>query len=329
MVTESLRRCGGRVPRVGCARCLARRRCRSSGVLDLHANVSTEKMGASSRTASRWPIAKNPHALMAKRRRDARDRDLLGALPARRASCRTWSGAGVPLVWAPPGTGTAADPMLRVGAPGALITTKPRSAPTSGRCNVAAGFCVRRHAVHTGRVTFRPSSAVAGEAAAQAELEEFGSVLRGISAKARPKCDYPSVGEVVARLAARAAVAKRPRTLLVEPADNIGAWRARRRHRDVLRALFWPTASVNARSSCLNDPAAVETLRWPMRVPARPRCASAVGGRGWRARCRVPWRSTRESCFVQRRQFSALEDRAQPFGLDERRALSRWVRAQS
>jgi len=227
------------------------------GVLDLHANV-TARMCALANGLVMY--RKNPHT-------DAKQAAEHGAALLRRclttgrkprmAWCR------VPIVWAPPGTGTDNDPMLSLE----LFAEKTEAVdPTVWSCNIAAGFSfadtpesgLTLSIVHDGDPALIREHLRTGAGLAWA-LRERG-VLR-----------YPTAEAVLAE------VQPSPLgpTLLVEPADNIGGG-APGDGTGVLRALLArdvPNALV-----ALNDPAAVTALA---SVPIGGTATIAVGGRSW------------------------------------------------
>lgn len=230
------------------------------GVLDLHANVSAKMCALANGLVM---YRENPHT-------DAKHAAMLGTallgrcLRERRVPHMVWGRP--PLMWAPPGTGTAADPMLALE----LFAHKLEATqPDVWACNVAAGFSFADTPA-TGAtlslVTLAPLEAAHGWLRSGAQLawslRERGNIL------------YPPVDEVVARLAG---TGPQPGpVLLVEPADNIGAG-APGDCTGVLRALL--AHRVSNSLVVINDPVAVEALAGVERGSMR---TLAVGGRGSR-----------------------------------------------
>lgn len=229
------------------------------GVLDLHANVSARMCALADGLAM---YRENPHtdakqaagratALLGRALREGRTPRMVRVRP--------------PIVWAPPGTGTGADPMRALARFAAQLEAKQ---PEVWACNVAAGFSFADTpdtGVSLSVVTTAPFAAVHGWLHAGArlawELRECGELR------------YPAVETIVARLAAEPP-GDGP-VLLMEPADNIGAG-APGDGTGVLRALL---AHGVARSLVvINDPAAVAALA---DLPVGGERMIAVGGRGW------------------------------------------------
>jgi microcystin degradation protein MlrC len=226
------------------------------GVFDLHANFSV-KMGqlANGLVAYR----ENPHT-------DAREaavqatrlmhRALREGVTPRMTLCR------LPVVWAPPGTATATDPMRALrGAMDAVVA----ALPTVWAGNVVAGFSfadtpdtgASLSLIHTG-----DSEAVRSDLLRVAEqawaLREVGAVA------------YPTVGEVLRDL---------PEStpgpiLLVEPSDNIGGG-APGDGTGVLRGLL--QHGIDRALVAINDPAAVASLA---EIAIGDLATLSIGGRG-------------------------------------------------
>lgn len=225
-------------------------------VLDLHANV-TARMArhASALVAYR----ENPHT-------DAHATAVRAAQLLRRTldTCvvpRTcWRRA--PLIWAPPGTGTAQEPMRSLEAQARALE---RTDPAVWDVSVTPGFSFA-DTPETG-LSFSIVT-TAPEAEAQAQLATLcrEAWLR----RAEGEIAYPAVTEVLAKILP---VTRGP-VLLVEPADNIGGG-APGDGTGVLRGLIEfdvPNAGV-----ILNDPAAV-ALAAAAGAGATP--TLALGGRG-------------------------------------------------
>jgi len=226
------------------------------GVFDLHANL-TERMCrlASGLVAYR----ENPHT-------DARDaavratrlmaRSLAEGVTPRMTLCR------LPMVWAPPGTGTATDPMLSLRR--AMVEIEDTNAAVWAG-NVVAGFSfadtpdtgVSLSLIHTG------GSEVVREDLVR--LARLAWDLRDTGA-----VDYPSVEEVLRDLPARV---DGP-IILVEPSDNIGGG-APGDGTGVLRALL--EHRVEKALVAINDPAAVKHL---VGMQAGDAVTLSIGGKG-------------------------------------------------
>lgn len=230
------------------------------GVLDLHANVTARMCRLANGLAM---YRENPHTDA--RAAAVRATQLLGrALRERVVPRMVW--CRPPLMWAPPGTGTGADPMLALERWARQVE---RERPEIWECNVAAGFSFADTPVtgfSLGAIT------VGSETGAQAVLA--GGARLAWSLREAGNIVYPAVEFVVAQLAAKPPAAGP--VLLVEPADNIGGG-APGDGTGVLRALL---AHRIARSLVvINDPAAVAALA-PLTLGAA--CTVEVGGRCWR-----------------------------------------------
>ena len=151
----------------------------------------------------------------------------------------------LPMVWAPPGTGTATDPMRTLEEAMRELET---SNPAVWAGNVVSGFSfadtpdtgVSLSLVHTGDLeTVRD------------ELERLACMAWDLREKGR--VDYPSVDEVLQHFS----VSVDGPIILVEPADNIGGG-APGDGTGVLRGLL-QRGTANALVA-INDPAAVQKL---------------------------------------------------------------------
>lgn len=228
------------------------------GVLDLHANVSAKMCALANGLAM---YRENPHTdakAAAMRATALLGRCLRDRVVPHMAWCRP------PILWAPPGTGTAAEPMRS-------LVSRALAAERAGlwACNVAAGFSFA-DTPDTG-VSF--SAIVAGpRGSARAELEALTRLAWSL--RDRGRIEYPEADEVVARLAA-AAPAPGP-VLLVEPADNIGGG-APGDGTGILRALL--AHGLGNALVAIDDAAAVAALADA--APGEKR-RLAIGGRGWR-----------------------------------------------
>jgi microcystin degradation protein MlrC len=227
------------------------------GVLDLHANVSARMCRLANGLIS---YRKNPHtdaketAIRAAR---ALRRCLLSKQIPRMYWCR------VPLLLAPPGTGTQSDPMLALTG---LARRIEDSTPSVWAYNAVAGFSFADTAQSgvTMSVVTTDSPAVArdylGAGAHLAwQLRDAGRV------------DYPTVEDILRRV--------RPEgdgpILLVEPADNVGAG-APGDGTGILRALV--DHRVERALMTINDPLAVSQLADKSIGEV---VKLAIGGRGW------------------------------------------------
>lgn len=229
------------------------------GVLDLHANVSG-KMCALANGFTMY--RENPHT-------DAKDaamratallgRCLREAITPHMEWCRP------PLVWAPPGTGTAADPMRALKRRALEIETERADI---WACNVAAGFSF----ADTPDTGVSCSAVVAGpRGAAQGALDQLARLAWSLREQGR--IEYPAIDVVLDRLAAEPS-APGP-VLLVEPSDNIGGG-APGDGTGILRALR--SHRVHHALITINDAVAVAAL-----ANAKPgeKRRLAIGGRGW------------------------------------------------
>lgn len=232
------------------------------GVLDLHANVTAAMCRHANGLVA---YGENPHT-------DARETGQRATrLLARclREGCvphMTW--CRPPLLWAPPATGTQADPMLTLTR---FARKVEQEHPHVWACNVLAGFAfadmpdsgVSFSVVSTGAVTADRRLLQAAAELAWSRREQGRQV-------------YPPVDEVVAAIAkAPPAVGGEP-VLLVEPADNIGGG-APGDGTGILRSLVKYRA--DRALVVLNDPAAVAALA-NVRTGEVKRLA--LGGRGSR-----------------------------------------------
>lgn len=230
------------------------------GVLDLHANVTARMCRLANGLVM---YRENPHTDA--RAAAVRGTQLLGrALRERVVPRMVW--CRPPLMWAPPGTGTGADPMLAMERWARQVE---RQRPEIWECNVAAGFSFADTPV-TG---FSLSAITVGaEADAQAVLE--GGARLAWSMREAGELVYPAVEDVVAPLAAHPPPAGP--VLLVEPSDNIGGG-APGDGTGVLRALL--AHRIGNSLVVINDSATVEALG---EKAIGETCQVSVGGRSWR-----------------------------------------------
>ncbi len=228
------------------------------GVLDLHGNVSA-RMCANANGLVMY--RENPHT-------DAKQAAVRGAallgrcLREKRVPRMAW--CRVPLMWAPPGTGTHADPMLSLE----LFAQKTEALhPDVWAYNVAAGYSFA-DTPDTGCSLSIVTTAAEGQARAHLQA---GAELAW-SLRARGTIEYPAVDEVVAGL--KAATPVNGPTLLVEPSDNIGGG-APGDSTGILRALL--RQGVDRSLVVINDPLAVSALKDAGSGEQR---VIAIGGRG-------------------------------------------------
>jgi microcystin degradation protein MlrC len=230
------------------------------GVLDLHANVSAKMCALANGLVM---YRENPHI-------DAKDAARRGTallarcLRERRVPHMAWGRP--PIVWAPPGTGTGADPMRSLELYAHQLEATQADV---WACNVTAGFSFADTpdtGVSLSLVTVAAAEAAHGWLRAGAQL--------AWSLRERGDVRYPGVDEVVARIATDAA--QPGPVLLVEPADNIGAG-APGDSTGILRALL--AHHVANSLVVINDPVAVAALA-DLAIGATREIA--VGGRGSR-----------------------------------------------
>jgi microcystin degradation protein MlrC len=228
------------------------------GVFDLHANLTANMCRLANGLVA---YRENPHTdARASAVRAAR---LLGrALREKQTPRMAW--CRVPLLWAPPGTGTATDPMRALKFLAAKVEAEN---PAIWACNIAPGFSF----ADTPDTGLSLSVIYTGETAAAHAVLQRGARLAW-SLRESGVIAYPPVDDVVAALP-RAVAGP---VLLVEPADNIGGG-APGDGTGVLRALLrhdMPNALV-----CINDPGAVTALAGLKPGGTR---RIAIGGRGSR-----------------------------------------------
>lgn len=228
------------------------------GVFDLHANMTAKMCQL---TNGLIGYRENPHT--DSRESAMRATHLLGrALREKNVPRMGW--VRVPLMWAPPGTGTATDPMLALKFFARKVEAEN---PHIWACNIVPGFSF----ADTPDTGLSLSVIYTGETAAAHAVLKRGADLAW-SLRESGVVTYPPVDEVVAALP-RDVVGP---VLLVEPADNIGGG-APGDCTSVLRALLkyeTPNSLV-----CINDPAAVTAL-----ADLKPGDTKtiAIGGRGSR-----------------------------------------------
>lgn len=227
------------------------------GILDLHANISARMCAHANGLVA---YRKNPHTdakFTALRAAGLLQRCLQSGRMPRMISCR------VPIIWAPPGTGTQSDPMRALTR---LAESTEAKDPTIWAYNVASGFSFADTA-ETG-VTL----CVVADAASDSAREHLRAGAR-LAWELREKgtVDYPAVDVVLSQIGPT----PRGPVLLVEPADNIGAG-APGDGTGVLRALL--AHRVERALVAINDPQAVTRLA-DIAIGGTARVS--VGGRGW------------------------------------------------
>ncbi|MEO7599814.1 MAG: M81 family metallopeptidase [Opitutus sp.] len=228
------------------------------GVLDLHANVSARMCAHANGLVM---YRENPHTdarQSARRGAALLGRCLREQQVPRMAWCRP------PLMWAPPGTGTHADPMLSLELFAKKLETLQ---PDIWACNIAAGYSF----ADTADTGCSISVITTGEATKVRPHLEAGGRLAW-SLRERGMVTYPTVDEVVSQLEGKPAL-NLP-ILLVEPSDNIGGG-APGDGTGVLRALL--NYRIARSLVAINDPLAVAALN---AVPLGETRSLSIGGRG-------------------------------------------------
>lgn len=227
------------------------------GVLDLHGNISARMCAHANGLVA---YRKNPHTdakATAMRAAGLLQRCLASGRVPRMNWCR------LPLLWAPPGTGTQTDPMQALTR---LADEAEAGDPAVWAYNVFAGFSFADTA-ETG-VTLSTISD-APPAAMRPHLDRGARLAWTL--RERGVVNYPPVEQVLSRIGATPAGP----VLLVEPADNIGAG-APGDGTGVLRALL--QHRVERGLVAINDPQAVLRLAG---VAPGATTRLAIGGRGW------------------------------------------------
>jgi microcystin degradation protein MlrC len=227
------------------------------GVLDLHGNISARMCGLANGFVA---YRKNPHTdakAAAMRAAGLLQRCLSSGRVPRMNWCR------VPVLWAPPGTGTQTDPMRALTR---LAEDSEAGDPAIWACNVMAGFSF----ADTAETGVTLSTVSDGDAAtARRHLEAVARLAW--TQREQGVVNYPSVDEVLARIGP----APSGPVLLVEPADNIGGG-APGDGTGVLRAML--AHGVARGLVAINDPQAVSRLA---DVALGSTARLAIGGRGW------------------------------------------------
>lgn len=226
------------------------------GVFDLHANLTAKVCRLANGLVA---YKKNPHT-------DSREsairatrlmaRALDEGVTPRMSLCR------MPIMWAPPGTGTETDPMLALRQ---MIGEIERSNPVVWAGNVVSGFAfadtpdtgVSLSLIHTGDTED-----------VRADLEKVGALAWSIREKG--VVSYPSIDAILSQ---RPSSDEGP-VILVEPSDNIGGG-APGDGTGVLRSLL--AHGMERALVAINDPAAVETLA---EIDLGERVSLSIGGKG-------------------------------------------------
>jgi microcystin degradation protein MlrC len=228
------------------------------GVLDLHANVSARMCALSNGLVA---YRKNPHT-DAKQAAVRATHLLHRCLESKRVPRMHW--CRVPMLLAPPGTGTDSNPMRDLTQ---LAASIEQSTPAVWALNVAAGFSFADTA--DSGLTF----SIVSDAQPEELRPHMESVAdRAWSLRASSVVTYPSVEDILATTTPRAGGP----IVLVEPADNIGAG-APGDGTGILRALI--AQGVKRALLALNDPESVARLK---SVSLGSTLRMALGGRGWR-----------------------------------------------
>lgn len=228
------------------------------GVLDLHANVSAQMCRLANGLVM---YRENPHT-------DAREAAVRGAellarcLRTRQVPRMVW--CRPPIMWAPPGTGTAVDPMMALKS----FALQAETNDAVWACNIAGGYSFADTpdtGVSLSFVTTLP------EEAARAELRRGAELAWSL--RERGVITYAGVDEVVRGLDLAAA---REPIILVEPSDNIGGG-APGDGTGILRSLL--KHRVPRSLVVIADAGAVQELAM---VAPGGTCALQIGGRGSR-----------------------------------------------
>ena len=230
------------------------------GVLDLHANV-TARMCTHANGLVMY--RENPHTDA--RQAAERGAALLGrCLREKQVPRMAWGRP--PVVWAPPGTGTQADPMRALEQFAQQLELEN---PDIWACNIAAGYSfadTRDTGCSISIVTTLPQRDARAHLKVGVELAWSLRTLGNI--------EYPPVDDVVADLKTKAPVSGP--ILLVEPSDNIGGG-APGDGTGVLRSLL--KFGIQDALVIINDPAAVALVA---EAKVGEVCRLAIGGRGSR-----------------------------------------------
>lgn len=214
------------------------------GVLDLHANVSAAMCRHANGLLA---YRENPHTdgMETARRATAL---LARAIRERITPHMTW--CRPPIVWTPPGTATAADPMRALETYARRLETEHASAIWA--CNIVAGFSfsdTRDTGLSLSVISTGPREND------RCLLDEGARLAWGLREKGR--LIYPPVDNIVASLADAFSPAASSPTLLVEPSDNIGGG-APGDGTGILRPLL--KHRIPHSLVVINDPAAVAAL---------------------------------------------------------------------
>ncbi len=227
------------------------------GVLDLHGNLTARVCAQANGLVA---YRRNPHTdakATAVRAANLLHRCLSTGRVPRMHWCR------VPLLWAPPGTGTHSDPMRALVR---LADEIEATVPEVWAFNVMGGFSF----ADTTESGVTLAAVADGDPAVARRALERGAQLAW-ELRDLGVVEYPSVDAVLAKLGPAPAGP----VLLVEPADNIGGG-APGDGTGILRALL--ARGVARGLVAINDPAAVQRLA---AVPAGGTARVAIGGHAW------------------------------------------------
>ncbi|WP_414660614.1 M81 family metallopeptidase [Horticoccus sp. 23ND18S-11] len=227
------------------------------GVLDLHGNISSRMCALGNGFVA---YRKNPHTdakVTAIRAAGLLERCLRTGRVPRMNWCR------VPLIWAPPGTGTHSDPMLALTQ---LAEKAETGDPAVWAYNVMGGFSFADTA-ESGVTLSTVSDAAMG--AVRPHLEAGAALAWALRDKG--VVTYPSVDDVLRKIGPAPAGP----VLLVEPADNVGGG-APGDCTGILRAML--AHQVSSGLVAINDPAAVQRLG---AIPVGSTVRLAIGGHAW------------------------------------------------
>jgi microcystin degradation protein MlrC len=227
------------------------------GVLDLHGNITARMCGhATGFVAYRH----NPHT-DAKAATVRAARLLARCLHERTTPRMVWS--RIPIIWAPPGTGTATDPMRALTA---FAEKMENTDPSIWAYNVFGGFSF----ADTAQTGVTLSAIVTQPDRSADDYLRTGAELAW-SLREHGEARYPSIDTLITQLPP----ASGQPIILVEPADNIGAG-APGDGTGILRALL--AHNIGPALVAINDPATVQHLASFMPGDVVP---VEIGGRSW------------------------------------------------
>lgn len=226
------------------------------GVIDLHANVSPAMVSLSDCLVA---YRENPHTdarASAWRAAKLLDQRLAGGAPLAQQLCQ------LPILWAPPGTGSADDPMRALLDRAAWLEQQAAAI----RCiNIVPGFAFADTRDTGLAITVVSEPAQAADAALE-ELQRLARQLAPLGVITEPDADG-----VLSDWHRRQPPGL---TVIAEPSDNIGGG-APGDGTGLLRAFL--RHGIQRAAVCLNDPEAVAALE---RCQPGQRVSLAIGGRG-------------------------------------------------